>query len=116
MGYTDSYYTRNRDRILAKQARYDQAHPLRKREQHLKSRYGLDLKAYDALLEAQGGCCAICRCSKPGGRGTWHVDHDHKTDKVRGLLCHDCNTGLGKFKDDPEILKLAIVYLGVARG
>jgi Recombination endonuclease VII len=72
------------------------------------------------LLAAQGGGCAICGASSPGGRwGTWHVDHDHACCEskpacgkcVRGLLCSTCNTGLGMFKDSPELLAKAAAYL-----
>jgi hypothetical protein len=61
---------------------------------------------YDALLVAQGGCCAICR-----ERQAFVVDHDHATGAVRGLLCNRCNTGLGHLGDSPILLLRAIEYL-----
>jgi len=69
------------------------------------------------MLEAQGGVCKLC--SKPetrvnpqtGGVSRLAVDHCHKTGVVRGLLCLDCNTGLGKFGDDPTLLLKAVEYL-----
>lgn len=64
----------------------------------------------DALLAAQGGACAICG-GPPLGKGVYHLDHDHETGNVRGLLCHACNTSLGGFRDDPELLRKAIAYL-----
>jgi hypothetical protein len=75
--------------------------------------YGLTVSQYDEMLAAQDDCCAICGtlailCA---GKGDLHVDHDHKTKKVRGLLCHHCNTGLGLFQDNPLILKSATAYL-----
>lgn len=81
----------------------------------LMKRYGLTPDTYDELLAAQGGVCAIC-CGPPKGRpgvsGTsYHIDHDHTTGAVRGLLCNTCNSGLGNFKDDPERLADAIRYL-----
>jgi hypothetical protein len=73
------------------------------------------------MLAAQGGGCAICGATEPGGRGTFHVDHDHgccagtnrKTcgSCVRGLLCNGCNIGLGAFADDTTRLAAAIAYL-----
>jgi hypothetical protein len=85
---------------------------LRDHLRHVRKKYGLSKKAYMELFERQSGRCAIC------GREDWEtvktlgVDHDHKTGRVRGLLCFDCNTGLGKFKDDPALLRKAIRYLG----
>lgn len=64
------------------------------------------------LREKQGGCCAICGTPEAEApRKRLHVDHDHGTDTVRGLLCGRCNTGLGMFKDDPGRLAAAIEYL-----
>jgi hypothetical protein len=60
------------------------------------------------IWERQNYCCAICSSSIPINA---HLDHDHKTGEVRGLLCPGCNHGLGKFKDDPELLLKAIEYL-----
>ncbi len=78
-----------------------------------------------AWLEKQGGGCAICGTSLPGGRwNTWHVDHDHQCcgysqktcgQCVRGLLCATCNVGLGQFKDDPDLLRAAADYLEQAK-
>ncbi len=75
--------------------------------------YGLTLADYDALLEDQGGVCAICGTEESGHGRTEHflVDHDHDTDEVRGLLCQGCNTGLGGFRENIDSLKSAIDYL-----
>ena len=73
--------------------------------------YDLTIEEYNALLEKQDHKCAICRADKPGGKGRWHVDHNHKTRKVRGLLCAMCNVGLGNFYDDTSLLGQAIKYL-----
>src|SRR5437764_1503494 len=64
---------------------------------------------YEAMLEAQGGVCAICKEKPKGSRLS--VDHVHGTDQVRGLLCNLCNPALGLFKDNPDRLKRAIEYL-----
>ncbi len=81
------------------------------RNKRLFQSYGITREDFDLLLEKQNHSCAICNCKVATGKGTWHVDHDHVTNKVRGLLCHHCNTALGLFKDDPIILKKAINYL-----
>ena len=64
---------------------------------------------YEAMLEAQGGVCAICKEKPKGSRLA--VDHLAGTDNVRGLLCNRCNLGLGHYRDDPDLLKAAIEYL-----
>jgi len=82
----------------------------------LKKNYSLTLAEYDALLQKQGGCCAICEKDETmkikGKVIRLSVDHCHETGKVRGLLCTRCNTGLGNFSDDIDRLKQAIDYLG----
>lgn len=62
------------------------------------------------MLAAQGGKCAICGGTNPGGHRL-AVDHDHTTGAVRGLLCHACNAGIGKLRDDPALLRVAADYL-----
>lgn len=75
--------------------------------------YGITQIEYDALLERQGGRCAICRTDTVGGNGKrWHIDHDHATGIVRGLLCMKCNLGLGYFDEDHHRMINACIYLG----
>lgn len=76
-------------------------------------KYGIDEAQYRALAEAQGHKCAICRQPPKPRRGVvrLHVDHDHATGAVRGLLCYACNWALGKFGDDPALLRRAADYL-----
>ena len=81
------------------------------RRQDLKRKYGLTVKEYDLLSEKQKHQCAICGKPAKKLQRRLHVDHDHRTGAVRGLLCDDCNTGLGKFKDNPDFLIAAAEYL-----
>jgi hypothetical protein len=82
------------------------------RDFHLKRRYGLTSADVERMVEAQGGTCAVCQVKPPE-----HVDHDHETGAVRGILCFTCNLGLGNFEDDPHRLLLAHRYLtGPATG
>ena len=84
----------------------------RRREYLLKQRFGITESEYHDLLEKQHGACALCGSSDPKGR--WdrlHVDHDHQTGRVRGLLCFWCNTALGKLGDDAESLLRAYRYV-----
>lgn len=78
----------------------------------LKTLYDITLEEFDALLLSQGSCCAICGRDTPGTkRKQWHVDHCHRRDKVRGVLCHHCNVLLGNAKDSWIVLLNAIHYL-----
>jgi hypothetical protein len=79
--------------------------------------YGITQEEMDARLEAQGGKCAnqFCGATEAGGRGDWHVDHDHITGAVRGLLCHRCNVVLALVSDDIERLRGLILYLTKAK-
>lgn len=74
--------------------------------------YGITVEDYDRMLAAQGGGCAICGGTDPQRNRKWFcVDHDHETGVVRGLLCMNCNDGLGRFADDPAQLRAAAAYL-----
>lgn len=77
-----------------------------------KFKYGLSPEDYQLILDKQEDRCAICgqkfgehRHHKP------HVDHDHMSGKVRGLLCFNCNSGIGHLKDDPALIQRALNYL-----
>lgn len=92
------------------------------REQNLRLKYGMTSADFHLMLLGQGNRCAICRKTSPGGRGDWHVDHDHACCPgvnscggcIRGLLCARCNVGLGYFEDSTERMEVAIQYLKVA--
>jgi hypothetical protein len=77
--------------------------------------YGVTLTEYNYILEEQGGCCAICKreltARAQGGPGRPVVDHRHHDSKVRGILCSNCNCGIGFLQDDPIILEKAAEYL-----
>lgn len=81
------------------------------KDSHLKSDYGITIEDYNKLFVAQEGKCLICRRHQSDLKRKLNVDHDHATGKVRGLLCNNCNSGLGHFKDDQKVMLLAIEYL-----
>ena len=76
--------------------------------------YGITLKEYDIMYEEQEGCCAICGIHQLEESRRFCVDHDHDTGQVRGLLCNNCNTGIGKLKDNYDLLYRAADYLRAA--
>lgn len=73
-------------------------------------RYGITPEEFKRKMERQGGVCAICG-AKDSGKRSLHVDHCHETGEFRGFLCSECNTGLGKFKEDVALMIRAIDYL-----
>lgn len=84
----------------------------RKRRENLLYRYGITPEHHDSILAAQMGRCACCGTDSPGGRQTkFHIDHDHATGKIRGLLCHSCNLGIGALGDNVEGVTRALMYL-----
>lgn len=76
------------------------------RARHLKRKYGMTEADRDELTASQMGVCCICLSSSAE-----HVDHDHETGRVRGVLCFSCNAALGQFKERPEVMSRAISYL-----
>ncbi len=75
----------------------------------LRKKYGMTVLEYERIKRTQNGCCAVCLDLLVEGKA--HVDHSHVTNKVRGILCPNCNQGLGNFRDDPQRLIQAIKYL-----
>lgn len=100
-----------------KQKEWARKNPKSRKNTHLKYAYGFSLEGYNKLFEDQKGLCAIC--NQPERRkfksktGDLCVDHCHTTGKIRGLLCADCNNGLGKFKESFQVLERAIHYLRI---
>ena len=80
------------------------------RRSHLKRRFGITPEQYESMLEAQGGRCAICR-RRPRADIALHVDHEHESGEIRGLLCFRCNNALGDFGDSERLLHRAAAYL-----
>lgn len=123
------YSTNNKDKVTQSRKNWRKKNPNYQRNymksrgyeyrknSDLKSKYGITLEQYNTMFEAQHGCCAICNIDglqlKPArwGKTSLAVDHNHKTGKVRGLLCYQCNTMLGAAKDNAVILRLGADYL-----
>jgi Recombination endonuclease VII len=102
------YCLRHPDRKRASRKRWKQAHPEKVKAAYRKCVYGITDPEYQNLLKTQEGKCAVCQTPMASP----HIDHCHKTKKVRGLLCQSCNHGIGFLKDNIAILKSAIKYLG----
>lgn len=116
--YARTYHRRNPEKVAQISRRWREANPEKVqasgRRAHRKRTYGLTDAGYQTLLDNQNGLCAICKHPPNSGSlplRVLSIDHCHETGQVRGLLCSDCNLGLGRFKDSPERLKAAIEYL-----
>jgi len=108
---------RNLERSRKTVKDYQARNPEKVFNTHLR-KYGLTENDYENMLSRQGYLCAICLREEPNMHQYQRlaVDHDHKTGKVRGLLCSQCNTAIGKLQHSPRILKRAIMYLIQAGG
>jgi hypothetical protein len=98
----------------ARDKRYAQRHPdkIQLKRQRIRLRqYGLTPETFAALIAAQNNCCAICENPLPKGLHR-HIDHCHKTGRVRGVLCQRCNVLLGFALENPRTLERAVAYLG----
>jgi len=93
--------------VTARSIKWNKEHPERRKSTRLHSRYEITLDQFNWLLASQGGGCAICSQVAP----KMVVDHDHITEKVRGILCHSCNIAIGHFRDNTLLLTKAIAYL-----
>lgn len=86
------------------------------RRRAYKSRYGITPEQKEEMFVAQGRKCASCGSTDPRSKNGWMLDHDHETDKVRGVVCQPCNVALGQVRDSIEHLKRLIEYLQFHKG
>lgn len=129
--YHKEYYKNNREKFIKRTSQWVKDNPEKHRvngqkfrasnptsEQNraLKKRYNVTLEEYEQLLEEQAGVCAICGQPEKtkdysGAIRKLSLDHNHITNKPRGLLCNNCNDGIGKLGDDIGMLEKAVEYL-----
>ncbi len=99
-GWTRAWQAAHPDQVRATQ-----------RKRHLRRWYGLTPGQYDRMFAEQSGACAVCLSPFAGQKKRPHVDHCHRTGKVRALLCSNCNTALGYARDRPDILRTLADYI-----
>ncbi len=130
VAYDPEHYQANKEKYAAKSKAWREKNPERAKENRRRNylenkeralqysteynrrrKIGISPEEYNNLLKEQNGVCAICglECTR-----ALAADHCHITKKIRGLLCNNCNRGLGHFKDNPTILRRAIAYLNIA--
>ena len=114
-GIGGEYDYKTRDGKAAYLRAYRKATPELEKARGLRDNFGISLAEYNQMLLDQNNVCAICKHPETHMRNgkvkALAVDHHHGTGKIRGLLCADCNTGIGKLKDSPDVLQSAIEYL-----
>ena len=105
-------YQNNKDKLKLQVSLLNKEYPERAKNRALKRNYGITLDEWQSMWDEQDGKCAICGKYFIKPRDA-HVDHNHETGEIRGLLCRMCNVGLGHFNEDKELLFKVIEYLGV---
>ena len=98
--YNKNYWIKNKTKLLINKTQYN-----------LNRRYGLTEDQYNKMLSDQNYSCKVCNKHKSNFKRNLTVDHCHKTNKIRGLLCNGCNTGLGQLKEDTKIMQKLIEYI-----
>ena len=105
------YYRKNKAQLSRAQRLAYRKNPKRFRGYRLKTKYGMSLAEFERRVASQDGKCLICGLAEL----KMVVDHDHETKAVRGVLCGNCNSGIGLLKDSIEVLTSAIRYLKKAQ-
>jgi hypothetical protein len=106
------YRNKNRELIREKQKKFNKENPIKRKNSILKYQYGITLNDYNKMFEQQKGKCAICKRHQNDLTRTLCVDHDHKTNQVRALLCVTCNTDVSVVENR---LKEMLTYLNKYR-
>ena len=113
--HVKAQYRKDPTRAIAAAKAWRAANRDRHNETAMRCKYGITRVDFDRMLAAQNGVCAICGQAETrrnkNGVYRLHIDHDHETGRIRALLCHNCNAGVGHFKDDPKLLEAAAAYL-----
>lgn len=106
-----AYRDENKEQINERKRACYEATRERVKSQRRMRAYGINDIRYNEILARQNNCCAICNTHKSELKKDLSVDHDHNTGKVRGLLCNNCNIGIGLLKDSSEVVHKAHLYL-----
>lgn len=112
------WYEHNKGQVVERNKAYNEFHKERQRawarKHQFRTRYDLTLEQYDNMVAQQAGKCLVCgvvpKLTKRTSKGL-HVDHCHKSGKVRGLLCHQCNCAIGLLKEDTNRIRRLLEYI-----
>ena len=108
------YANTHREQGLVNKRKWRARNPDKLKEEKLKARFGITLDQFNELKKQQNNCCGICGEAFdkiPNSAKCACVDHDHKVKKIRGLLCHTCNSGIGCLRDDPVLMEKAVLWI-----
>lgn len=100
-----------KEKLAYNRAYYARKGHIKRREYNLRAHYGMTIAEFEALMKKQHGRCAICSIEEWATPHRFHVDHNHRTGKVRALLCQKCNVAVGLCDDDPVRLERAAEYI-----
>ena len=114
--YTKEWRRKNKERVKQYSIDNKERRAVNTRKSQLNIKYGITIETYDKMLKLQNNCCAICDEPRENFRTNFAVDHDYKTNEVRGLLCRKCNLILGYANDNTSILEKAMEYLNSKKG
>jgi hypothetical protein len=109
--YNKKYAQRHKSEVNKHNRKSYYKHKDERRTYYIEKTYGINKKDFDRLMVLQNNRCGICKILIEAGNHKSCIDHDHKTGKVRGLLCSNCNLGIGYFKEDILVLESSINYL-----
>ena len=106
-----NYYIKNKKELALKNKTYTLENKEKIKSAKMRRKFGIAIEEKILLFAKQGNKCAICGCTENNVGRDWDIDHCHKTGKIRGILCSNCNRGLGLFQDNLENLRQACKYL-----
>ena len=89
---------RHPDKVVASRKRWLAKKPQYLRQYYMRREYNLTLEQWEDIFNAQGRVCALCSSPEPGAKSVWHMDHDHVTGRLRGILCYGCNNAVGVYQ------------------
>lgn len=109
---SSKYYWENKEACNLNAKKHYQKNKLKYKENNLRNKHDISFEDFESFLQIQDNQCKIYHCELDNAKNT-HIDHCHSSGKIRGILCSNCNTALGKFKDCIEFLQSAIQYIKI---
>ncbi len=109
--YKQAWYEKNKEKILVERKVYRKKKASQRLLYNRRIRFGLSKDKIEDLYKLHDNRCAICGKTEQENKRALSIDHDHNTEEIRGLLCNNCNIGIGNLQDNPQLLLNAYIYL-----